>query len=194
METQPTMSANEMPSGYVFSTSLGWWGYAHVDGAIIGVVIGHRTESAAWKALKQRVPGLKSRNNDGLLLQNRFKNYIAGEIDDFQDILVRRSRLTSFQSNVLTACRAIEHGETVTYGELARRAGSPKAARAVGSVMANNVMPVIIPCHRVVPSSGQFGGFSAPGGVTLKRQLLDLESRCHVPSEGHARSLFAEFV
>lgn len=194
MNSQSPTSANEMPSGCVFLTPIGWWGYAHADGAIIAVVIGHRTESAAWEALKQRAPGVPVESNDGLVLQKRFEDYIAGEIDDFQDIPILPPRSTPFQASVLIACRAIEHGETVTYGELAQRAGSPRAARAVGSVMAGNVMPLIIPCHRVVPSNGQLGGFSAPGGVTLKQQLLELEAGCHATTQCDAPSLFAGLV
>lgn len=194
MEFQANVAANEMPAGCIFLTPLGWWGYAYTDAAIVGVVIGNRTESAAWKALQSRAGNLTPGNDDTFALKKRIKNYIAGEIDSFQDIPISTKPTTSFQSQVLQACRQIEHGETVTYGELARRAGSPRAARAVGSVMASNVMPVVIPCHRVVPSSGQFGGFSAPGGVTLKKQLLDLEASCHSDSTHAERTLFAEIV
>ncbi len=194
MNLRSTVVANEMPSGCVFSTTMGWWGYAHADGVVSAVVIGHRSESAAWKALSKRTDGLGAETNDDLLLKTRIKNYIAGEIDNFQDIPVLWQVSTPFQSKVLNACRMIEHGETITYGELALRAGSPKAARAVGSVMANNLMPLIIPCHRVVPSNGQFGGFSAPGGVTLKRRMLELEAGCYPTENSNQRSLFAAMV
>jgi len=64
-------------------------------------------------------------------------------------------------------------GSTVTYGELAARAGSPGAARAVGNVMATNPMPLLVPCHRVVATDG-LGGFT--GGLAVKRALLRLEA------------------
>jgi methylated-DNA-[protein]-cysteine S-methyltransferase len=63
----------------------------------------------------------------------------------------------------------------MTYGELAAKAGSPRAARAVGSCMARNRIPLVIPCHRVVPSGGRLGSFSAPGGSETKRRLIDME-------------------
>jgi len=69
-----------------------------------------------------------------------------------------------FQRKVLVACRRIPVGKTRTYAELAAAVGSPKAARAVGRVMATNrPLPIIIPCHRVVGSAGGLGGFSAAG-------------------------------
>lgn len=66
-------------------------------------------------------------------------------------------------------------GQTISYAELARRAGSPGAARAVGQAMARNPHPITIPCHRVVASSGKLGGYSGPGGVAAKRRLLKRE-------------------
>ena len=71
---------------------------------------------------------------------------------------------------------AVPCGETTDYTGLASQAGSPKAARAVGSVMAKNPLPLIIPCHRIVARSGLIGGFSAPGGTTMKKRLLRHET------------------
>ena len=83
---------------------------------------------------------------------------------------------TEFTRRVYEVVRSIPAGETLTYAEVARGAGHPGAARAVGSVMANNRHPLFIPCHRVVASGG-LGGFSGPGGLAQKRQLLALEQR-----------------
>jgi methylated-DNA-[protein]-cysteine S-methyltransferase len=70
----------------------------------------------------------------------------------------------------------------LTYGQLARRVGSPAAARAVGSTMARNRLPLVIPCHRVVGSGGQLRGFSAPGGVAVKQRLLQMEAARKEPA------------
>ena len=78
-----------------------------------------------------------------------------------------------FSRRVLLAASRIPYGATVTYGHLARRAGLPGAARAVGQVMARNPVPLLVPCHRVVASGGGLGGFT--GGLVLKRRLLALE-------------------
>jgi O-6-methylguanine DNA methyltransferase len=82
---------------------------------------------------------------------------------------------TPWQLRVWAALREIPPGETVTYGELARRLGRPHAARAVGAACAANPVAVLVPCHRVVPSSGGLGGYR--WGVERKRRLLDLERR-----------------
>jgi len=75
----------------------------------------------------------------------------------------------------LTLCHAIPVGETRTYGQLAKLAGSPHAARAVGGAMARNRWPLIVPCHRVVGSSGKLTGYSGEGGLKTKHWLLEHE-------------------
>jgi methylated-DNA-[protein]-cysteine S-methyltransferase len=92
----------------------------------------------------------------------------------------RRLRLdlegvSPFHRRVYDALRKIPRGRTRTYGEVAARAGSPGAHRSVGSALARNPLPVLIPCHRVVRSGGGLGGFSAPGGLALKERMLRLE-------------------
>ncbi|MEW5914310.1 MAG: methylated-DNA--[protein]-cysteine S-methyltransferase [Thermodesulfobacteriota bacterium] len=99
--------------------------------------------------------------------------YFAGRAPVL-DAAVDLSGLTPFTQKVLLACRAIPYGQTATYGALARRAGSPRAARAVGQVMHNNPVPIFIPCHRVLGSDGSLTGFG--GGLPLKEYLLALEA------------------
>jgi methylated-DNA-[protein]-cysteine S-methyltransferase len=82
--------------------------------------------------------------------------------------------LPRFQKKVLLAARRILYGRTATYGEVAVRAGRPRAARAVGQAMARNPVPLAVPCHRVVAAGGGLGGFG--GEAALKRRLLALES------------------
>lgn len=83
-------------------------------------------------------------------------------------------RLTRFDRAVAAVVCRIPRGQTRTYGQVAREAGRPGAARAVGRAMARNRFCLFVPCHRVVGAAG-LGGFSAPGGVDLKRRLLELE-------------------
>lgn len=83
--------------------------------------------------------------------------------------------VSPFARRVYEALRAVPAGETVSYAELAARAGSPRAARAVGRAMATNPMPLLIPCHRVLAANGKPGGFTAYGGVATKAKLLALE-------------------
>ena len=82
---------------------------------------------------------------------------------------------TAFQRDVWRAMTQIPAGETRTYKQLARMAGHPTAIRAVANAVGANPMPPIIPCHRVVRSDGKIGGYSAPGGINRKRELLAAE-------------------
>jgi len=105
----------------------------------------------------------------------RVQTYARGAPDDFADVPIVLTGLTDFQQRVIRECRRISYGHTLAYGELAVRAGSPNAARAVGSVMARNRIALVIPCHRVVGSAGKLGGYSAPDGIRMKTRLLELE-------------------
>ncbi len=82
------------------------------------------------------------------------------------------SSCSAFQQEVLTACREIPYGVTYTYGQLAKTLGKPKAARAVGGVLARNPILLVIPCHRVVAAGGGLRGYSAVGGLNTKQTLL----------------------
>lgn len=90
--------------------------------------------------------------------------------------------LPPFTRRVLEACRAIPFGTTVSYGELARRLGCPRAARAVGQALARNPAPLLVPCHRVVGAGGALTGFL--GGLAWKRALLRHEGARPAAEEG----------
>jgi methylated-DNA-[protein]-cysteine S-methyltransferase len=74
---------------------------------------------------------------------------------------------------VLRATARIPYGQTRSYTEMAKRAGSPRAVRATGSALGSNPLPIIVPCHRVLRSGGALGGYG--GGVEVKQALLELE-------------------
>ncbi len=109
-------------------------------------------------------------------LQRQIQRYFDGRPTDFRAKLDLSDR-TPLHQTVLRACATIPYGETLTYGQLAELAGHPGAARAVGSVMAGNLIPLIIPCHRVIAAAGRPSGFSAPGGPHTRHRLLQLESQ-----------------
>ena len=106
-------------------------------------------------------------------LAKQLQAYCTAKAYSFDHIELDLSCYTAFAVEVLRSCRCIKHGYTDTYKNLAAAVGRPKAYRAVGSVMSNNRTPLIIPCHRVLGSSGKLCGFA--GGLDLKRTLLDLE-------------------
>lgn len=110
----------------------------------------------------------------------RITTYLDGAVVDFSSVSVDTGRGSSFRNAVLTAARTIPYGAMVSYGELAKMAGFPGAARAAGSVMRSNIFPLLIPCHRVIRSDGTMGGYcgSQEGeDVLLKQRLLSLEAR-----------------
>ena len=98
--------------------------------------------------------------------------YFAGTRRVF-DVAIDRGARRGFRGEVLDALEQVPYGTTVTYGELAARAGRPRAARAVGTAMATNPIAVIVPCHRVLPAGGGTGGYA--GGADAKAVLLRLE-------------------
>ena len=93
--------------------------------------------------------------------------------------LLDRSSRRGFRGEVLDALEGVPYGETVTYGELAGMAGRPLASRAVGTAMATNPLPVVVPCHRVLAAGGRLGGYGP--GLALKERLLRMEGAWPVP-------------
>lgn len=105
----------------------------------------------------------------------RLRRYFAGDPVEFADAPVDHSGVPPFNAVLYGEMRKLRWGETTTYGELARRAGEPNGARAVGKAMGQNPTPVLIPCHRVLAAGDKLGGFSAWGGDVTKERLLVLE-------------------
>ena len=132
-----------------------------------------RAEQEILKALGPARDHVQFDKNLFLDLQQRIAAYFEGENVDFStDPAVSLDGLSPWDHKVLLTCRKIPSGQTTTYGELGVRIGHPGAARAVGSALARNPIPLIIPCHRVLRTDGHLGGFSAPGGLTTKQALL----------------------
>ena len=106
-----------------------------------------------------------------LQAQRELEEYFAGRRSSFSVPLSMHG--TPFQLRVWRALTEIPYGETLSYGELARRIGNPKACRAVGMANHVNPLPVFVPCHRVVGANGGLTGYA--GGLDIKRLLLELE-------------------
>lgn len=106
----------------------------------------------------------------------RVARFLEDGRTDLAPIRVEESAISRFDREVLAELRRVRAGQTVTYGELARRLGKgPGASRAVGGAMARNPMPIVLPCHRVVQAGGALGHYSGFGGVATKLRLLQLE-------------------
>jgi methylated-DNA-[protein]-cysteine S-methyltransferase len=107
------------------------------------------------------------------LLVHRFERYFAGEPVSFADVEVDGEGWTPFQQDVAAALRGVPYGEVVSYSDLARTAGYPRAQRAAGTFCAGNRFPLVVPCHRVVGATG-IGSYGSLG-IDYKRRLLALE-------------------
>ena len=108
-------------------------------------------------------------------VKRELDEYFEGRRHEFDLPIDLRGR-TDFSRLVLEQLARVPYGEVTTYGSLAARSGRPKAARAVGTIMNRNPIPIVLPCHRVVGSTGSLVGYG--GGLDRKRLLLDLE---HAP-------------
>ena len=120
-------------------------------------------------------------------LGRAISSYFTGRSVTF-DVTLDLTGVAAFRQSVLGACRRIPYGQTASYSDLARHVGQPLASRAVGSTMANNPLPLIVPCHRVVRQDGSLGGFSSPDGVSMKLRLLRLEGASFTPASPHRRA------
>ncbi len=147
---------------------------AAAGGALCGARLPARSTRTSVRELQSQWPGIV--RDDAILpgLQEQIRAYFARERVRFR-VRLDLSFVSPFRRKVLEACAAVPYGATTTYADLAARAGSPRAGRAAGSTMANNPIPLVIPCHRVLRSDGTLGGFSARGGLNLKRRMLAWE-------------------
>ena len=111
-------------------------------------------------------------------VQQRIIAYFRGACVDFlTSVPLVLNEFSPFTQRVLYGCRKIRFGQTVSYSQLAKKLRHPTGSRAVAGALAKNPLSLIIPCHRVISSDGKIGGFSAPGGITIKKRLLQLEQR-----------------
>jgi methylated-DNA-[protein]-cysteine S-methyltransferase len=160
-----------------FGTSLGQCGLAWSERGITHVQLPERTPEDTRRKLMERAP------NDALAEPPAWvaeaigllAGHLGGAVSDLRTLRLDMSELPAFHARVYEESRAVGPGETIAYGELAKRAGSPRAFRAVGQAMAKNPFPVVVPCHRVLAAGGKPGGFSAYGGEETKRKILELE-------------------
>ena len=162
----------------IFNTKWGYFGLAGVKFALCRTQLPASSPEKIKAALLKNLPNPKYDKNLFKTLQQQLTAYFDDCIVDFSpDIPVALDGFSPFAASVLTACRQVKFGQTITYGRLAKTVGRPAAARAVGRIMAKNPIPLIIPCHRVIRTDGGLGGFSAPGGISLKKKLLSHEQR-----------------
>ncbi|MFQ3549502.1 MAG: methylated-DNA--[protein]-cysteine S-methyltransferase [Armatimonadota bacterium] len=163
-----------MLNKWIYESKLGYIGIAEYDGKIKNIILPTKDK----KELDKILYSLDNNQNLNMseiikVLISKLDNYFNGIRENFKSIKIDTRNKTDFQKKVIDEVRNIDYGQTASYSDIAKNVGSPKAHRAVGNVMANNEIPIIVPCHRVVKIDKSLGGFS--GGLDMKIELLKLE-------------------
>lgn len=184
---------------FMFETDWGWCGaqvgplgvialklpLAHFDKAL---TISQKQFSGKVNAADLlRTPKFSSKQNGDLIarrlgnewagkLCSQVREYFKGQRQNF-DLKLDWSEATPFRKKAWKELLKVPFGQTSTYGKLAARAGCPNAARPIGGAVGANPLPLIVPCHRILASNGALGGFSAEGGVKMKKRLLEFERK-----------------
>jgi methylated-DNA-[protein]-cysteine S-methyltransferase len=167
----------------IFKTKTGFFGLLADDAGLKRTVL---PQSSRLKAQKYILVGMQDRLKESNVLYSALQKAIKAYYNTGNGVCVNFSKRFSgliyfdgsqFAQKVLKTCMKIPPGQTLTYSQLAKKAGFPRAARAVGSVLAKNKLPLIIPCHRVVRADGKIGNFSAPGGTATKKKMLEYERK-----------------
>ncbi|MBI1885560.1 MAG: methylated-DNA--[protein]-cysteine S-methyltransferase [Chloroflexi bacterium] len=165
---------------HLCDTRVGWIGLVLSEKGLRGATVPRKTREAALEDVMALGATDPAAGGEAAEVARRLEEYGEGSPVRFDDLPLdwdslsagRRS-LTPFRRAVLEEALRIPLGETRSYGWLAERVGRPRAARAVGRVMATNPFPVVVPCHRVVAADGSLGGYG--GGLDAKESLLRLE-------------------
>lgn len=185
--------SDTQPRFHVFETAAGFCAIAWTGAGIARFQLPTPTAEATARALRRRLPDAVPGTPPSSVatVVDAAKRYFAGETVDFTDVALDLDGEDAFFRRIYTALRAVGWGRTTTYGALAKQLDAgPQGAQEVGQAMAQNPVPLIIPCHRVLAAGGKLGGFSAPGGSSTKIKMLALEGVRVGPPEPAQRALF----
>ena len=189
-------SSSIQPGVFVFETALGHFSIAWSAAGITRCVLPEATREAALRRFRERGGAADPVEDEAALPASvrttvaAIRAYAEGDETGFDDIELDLAGIDTFRRAVYAAARRLRHGEIVTYGELAERAGFPGMARETGVALGRNPIPLIVPCHRIIAAGGKLGGFSAAGGTGTKKRLLAHE-RATPPAADPAQGAFA---
>ena len=176
-----------MSEGFtLFDTPIGPCGLVWRGTHIAGVQLPENIPAQTRARIIERFPGIDESAPRGAAKRARdaVMALLDGRARDLRNIALDTRGITPFRQRVYAAARAIAPGETLSYGELAKRLDKPGASRAIGQAMGANPFPIIVPCHRVVAAGGKAGGFHAAGGVTTKAYMLRIEGAANTAFHG----------
>ena len=173
----PAATTNK-PSGFVlFETAIGRCALMWRGGLVVGAALPERDEAALRGRIAARFPGAQEAEPPAFVAEAAalIVRLLEGEKVDLAAVPVGLDGASDLERKVYAAARRIPCGEVRTYGEIAREIGAPAASQAVGAALGRNPVPIVVPCHRVLAAGGRGGGFSAPGGVSTKFRMLEIE-------------------
>ena len=161
----------------LFQTRIGAGGIAWSQRGVCGVQLPEVEAPRVRARMKRRFPGALEAPPSPDIEQAiaRMVALLNGETSDLTNVRLDLQDVPPFDRDVYAVARSIPVGETLSYGDIARRLGNVRLARDVGQALGRNPFPIVVPCHRVIAADGRLGGFSARGGVTTKQRLLAIE-------------------
>ena len=162
---------------HIFDTAIGPCGLRWSERGVTGASLPEGSVEATLARLKRRAPDAEAREppRDIVRAAEAIVALTQGEKPDLSFVELDFGDPSELERGVWEITRGIPVGETLTYGDIARRLGDIGLSRAVGQALGANPIPIVVPCHRVVAADGRTGGFSAPGGVPTKLRLLNIE-------------------
>jgi methylated-DNA-[protein]-cysteine S-methyltransferase len=171
----------------IFDTAIGSCGIAWGERGIFAVQLPMSGADKTRQRLHQRYPGIQEETPPPVAVQGAIDGIVelfAGKPNDLSEVELDLDAVPAFNRSVYDIARKIPPGETLTYGDIAKRLGGVELSRDVGQALGHNPCPVVVPCHRVLAAGGKPGGFSANGGVVTKLKMLAIEGAYvnHTPS------------
>jgi methylated-DNA-[protein]-cysteine S-methyltransferase len=166
------------PIGFaLFEAAIGTCGVAWSEAGVVGIQLPEPREAATRGRMRRRFPGAREETPPAAVRRaiEDMARLLGGGRLDLADVVLDMDGVPEFHRRVYEVARRIPPGATLSYGDIARRLGDPRAAREVGQALGENPFPIVVPCHRVLAAGGRMGGFSAPGGVTTKVRMLAIE-------------------
>ena len=158
----------------IFDTEFGWCGIVGKEGMLLETIPFLPTEERVYSSVISKYTDIALCPGCFKEPKEAIERYLAGERMAFEFSL-DISGYTEFQRAVWETTRSISYGEIRTYSWISKKLGNPKSSRAVGTALAKNPLPIVVPCHRVIRSDGELGGYSAEGGIEIKGKLLKME-------------------
>jgi methylated-DNA-[protein]-cysteine S-methyltransferase len=162
----------------IFKTSLGWCGIIYGRHGLIKIYLPGIKKEKLKKNIHSYSKSIVEHRGRIKILVRNICSYFKGK-NVRLNLPVDMKTMTEFEKKVYKQAMKISFGKVKSYKWLAEKAGIPNGARAVGNALSKNPVPLIIPCHRVIKSDGRLGGYSAPGGILMKRKMLSIEGHAN---------------